>query len=138
MVRVRTFENATQVLGELEQRLMDLLWDEQPLSVREVKARLPRTRLAYTTVMTTLDRLYKKGLLARSKHGLAFVYQPAMTRGEYQRRVVQAALSPLLAHGSGPVLAAFVDVAAGADAENLDRLENLISIHRRKRRGEPR
>ncbi len=112
---------------------MDLLWQEHPLSVRDVKARLGRVKLAYTTVMTTLDRLYKKGLLARTKNGLAFVYQPAIDRAEYQRRVVQAALVPLLAQGPGPVLAAFIDVAAGADDENLTRLETLIAAHRKKR-----
>ncbi len=111
---------------------MDVLWEEAPLSVREVKAKLGRARLAYTTIMTTLDRLYKKGLLARTKNGLAFVYQPAMDRSEYQRRVVEAALMPLLAHGAGPVLAAFVDVAAGADADNLAHLESLIASHRKK------
>lgn len=112
---------------------MEILWEDAPLSVRDVKRRLGRSKLAYTTIMTTLDRLYRKGLLARTKNGLAFVYQPAIDRAEYQRRVVQAALTPLLEHGAGPVLAAFVDVAAGTDAENLDRLEQLIAARRRQR-----
>lgn len=130
---MRSFADASQVLGELEQRVMDLLWTEYPLSVNDVKTRLSRLKLAYTTVMTTLDRLYKKGLLARSKSGQAFLYQPAMSREEYQRRIVQAALTPLLAQGSNAVLAAFVDVAAGADDENLSRLEALIAAHRSRR-----
>lgn len=112
---------------------MDVLWNEHPLSVREVKDRLRRTKPAYTTVMTTLDRLYKKGLLARTKNGIAFVYQPAIDRAEYQRRVVQAALAPLFEQGAGPVLAAFVDVAAGSDADNLAQLERLIAERRRRR-----
>ena len=70
---------------------MDILWELHPLTVRDVKARLG-ARSAYTTVMTTLDRLYKKGLLARDKDGLAFVYRPALDRAEYQRRVVEAAV----------------------------------------------
>lgn len=112
---------------------MEILWAEAPLSVREVNVHLRRSKLAYTTVMTTLDRLYKKGLLARTKNGLAFVYQPAIDRAEYQRRVVHAALGPLLEQGAGPVLAAFVDVAAGSDNENLDRLERLIAARRGRR-----
>ena len=111
---------------------MNLLWSEHPLAVRAVKARLGR-KWAYTTVMTTLDRLYKKGLLARSKDGLAFVYQPAIDRGEYQRRVVEAALTPLLEQGAGPVLAAFVDVAAGVSSEHLAELEKLIAARRKRR-----
>lgn len=130
---MRSFANASRVLGDLEERLMEILWADAPLSVRDVKRRLGRSKLAYTTVMTTLDRLYKKGLLARTKNGLAFVYQPAIDRAEYQRRVVQAALTPLLEHGVGPVLAAFVDVAAGSDVENLDHLERLIADRRRQR-----
>jgi predicted transcriptional regulator len=130
---MRSFANASRVLGELEERLMEILWEDAPLSVREVKRRLGRSKQAYTTVMTTLDRLYRKGLLARTKNGLAFVYQPAIDRAEYQKRVVQAALTPLLEQGAGPVLAAFVDVAAGTDVGNLDRLEQLIAARRRQR-----
>src|SRR5512134_3467257 len=109
---MRSFGDAARVLGDLEQRVMDVLWDEHPQSVREVQRRLARSKLAYTTVMTTLDRLYKKRLLARDKVGIAFVYRPAIDRDEYQRRVVAAAVGPLLEQGAGPVLAAFVDVAA--------------------------
>jgi predicted transcriptional regulator len=83
--------------------------------------------------MTTLDRLYKKGLLARTKNGLAFAYLPAMDRAEYQRRVVHAAVGPLLEQGGDAVLAAFVDVAAGADSDNLAQLEKLIAARRKKR-----
>jgi len=130
---MRSFASASRVLGDLEERLMEILWEAGPLSVREVKAHLGRSKLAYTTVMTTLDRLFKKGLLARTKNGIAFVYQPAIDRAEYQRRVVHAALAPLLEQGAGPVLAAFVDAAAGSDTDNLDRLEQLIAARRRQR-----
>ena len=110
---------------------MGILWDESPLTVRDVKARL-KSKPAYTTVMTTLDRLYRKGLLARTKNGQAFVYLPAMDRAEYQRRVVQAAVAPLLAEGGSAVLAAFVDAAAEVGDENLAKLERLIAARRKK------
>lgn len=129
---MRNFEDAAQVLGELEQRLMDVLWQTAPLTVREVGARLDKTQLAYTTVMTTLDRLYKKRLLTRVKAGLAYAYRPAMDRAEYHRRVVAAAVTPLLEQGSAPVLAAFVEAAADVDDENLARLEQLIAARRNK------
>jgi predicted transcriptional regulator len=128
---VRTFADASQVLGDLEMRVMGILWDESPLTVRDVKARL-KGKPAYTTVMTTLDRLYRKGLLARTKNGQAFVYLPAMDRAEYQRRVVQAAVAPLLAEGGSAVLAAFVDAAADVGDENLAKLERLIAARRKK------
>jgi predicted transcriptional regulator len=134
---MRSFDDAARVLGDLEQRVMELVWAEAPLAVREVQRRVARGKLAYTTVMTTLDRLYKKGLLARDKVGLAFVYRPAIDRDGYQRRVVEAAVAPLLGQGSGrgsgAVLAAFVDVAAGASEDNLNHLEKLIAARRRRR-----
>ena len=129
---MRTFSKAARVLGELETRLMELLWAESPLSVRAVCDR-GGGGLAYTTIMTTLDRLHKKRLLRRRKDGNAFLYEPAMDRAEYQRRVVEAALTPLMEHGAAPVLAAFVEVAADLDEANLARLERLIASHRRRR-----
>lgn len=130
---MRSFDDAARVLGDLEQGVMDVLWEAGPLAVREVQRRVGGGKLAYTTVMTTLDRLFKKRLLTREKLGLAFVYQPAMDRGEYQRRVVEAAVAPLLEHGTGAVLAAFVDVAAGISESNLQALEKLIAERRRRR-----
>ena len=130
---MRSFEGAARVLGDLEEKLMEILWQHHPLSVRDVGTRLGRNKLAYTTVMTTLDRLHKKGLLARQKDGNAFVYEPAMDRAEYQRRIIEATLTPLLEHGSRAVLAAFVGVAAELDEGNLAHLEKLIAEHRSKR-----
>ena len=129
---MRTFEQAGQVLGALEQRLMEILWNAAPMRVREVCERIGDD-LAYTTVMTTLDRLYKKGLLAREREGQAFVYRSAMSREQYHQRVVEAAVKPLLRRSGEPVLAAFVDVAGGLDERNLERLEALIAARRGKR-----
>jgi predicted anti-sigma-YlaC factor YlaD len=56
-----------------------------------------------------------------------------MDRAEYQKRVVEAALTPLLAQGAAPVLAAFVEVAADLDEDHLAALEKLIASHRRRK-----
>jgi predicted transcriptional regulator len=111
---------------------MELLWDEHPIPVRTACERLGGT-LAYTTIMTTMDRLHKKRLLRRRKDGNAFLYEPAMTRAEYQGRVVEAALAPLLDNGAAPVLAAFVEVAAELDEKHLAQLEKIIASHRRRK-----
>ena len=127
-------KRGTRVLGDLEERLMEIVWKEHPLSVREVCARVRRTKLAYTTVMTTLDRLHTKGLLARTKQGNAFLYLPAIDRAEYQCRVVETALAPMFTQDAASVLAAFIKVAAGVDERNLASLERLIAEHRRRKR----
>jgi predicted transcriptional regulator len=130
---VRAGSATLRPLGALEERVMEILWDAEPLAVREVARRLGG-KLAYTTVMTTLDRLYRKALLARTKDGNAFIYTPAITRDVYHRRVAEHALAGLLSRSSEPVLAGFVDAAAAVDEENLRRLEKLIAARRRSRR----
>ena len=69
-------------MGELEQAVMDILWNRpDPLSVRDVHELLAHDRdLAYTTVMTVLDRLAKKGFVVRNLDGRAWLYRPATSR----------------------------------------------------------
>jgi predicted transcriptional regulator len=135
---MRTFHHAGRFLGSLEERVMDVLWTRSgPMAVREVCGQLKGgSPLAYTTVMTTLDRLFKKGLLGRHKDGTAFVYEPAMSRDDYRRRIVESTVSGLIERSSDPdpVLAAFVDAAAEVDEGNLERLEQLIAERRRSGR----
>ncbi|MEU6699993.1 MULTISPECIES: BlaI/MecI/CopY family transcriptional regulator [Pseudonocardia] len=71
-------------LGELEAAVMDVLWDgAAPCRVRDVRARLaPARPLAYTTVMTVLDNLHRKGWVRRELDGRAYLYRPAATREE--------------------------------------------------------
>jgi len=83
--------------------------------------------------MTTLDRLFHKGFLARRKEGNAFVYSAAMTRQDVHRRIVEETVSALIERSGDPVLAAFVDAAASASQENLKRLEKLIAAKRRSK-----
>jgi predicted transcriptional regulator len=123
-----------QPLGALEEKVMEVLWTRSPLCVRDVCKLLRGDHLpAYTTVMTTLDRLFKKGLLRRHKDGVAFSYEPAMTRDDYRRRVLEGTMTSLIARKADAdhVLAAFVDAAAEIDETNLARLEALISERRR-------
>ena len=60
---------------------MEIMWTGGESNVRDVAEKLDR-QLAYTTVMTTLDRLYKKGLLERRKSDRAFIYSPRLSRQE--------------------------------------------------------
>jgi predicted transcriptional regulator len=134
---MRTFDPPAKPLGSLEEKVMGVLWRRSPLAVRDVCRLLPGDHEpAYTTVMTTLDRLFKKGLLDRHKDGLAFVYEPAMSRDEHRRRIVEQTLSGLIMRkvDVDPVLAAFVDAAAEVDDDNLRRLEVLIAERRRRGR----
>ncbi|MEJ7732868.1 MAG: BlaI/MecI/CopY family transcriptional regulator [Polyangiaceae bacterium] len=122
-------------LGELETAALCALWDSaEPLSVREVLERVKRRPgLAYTTVLTVLDRLHDKRLVAREKHGKAFVYWPRVSRQGW----LGGRAAHVLTEARGPVdrevLLAFLDSAQSADPELLDRLSALIEERRRER-----
>jgi predicted transcriptional regulator len=83
-----------KTLGELEARVMEVLWRRgEPTSVREVHGELARHRdLAYTTVMTVMDRLWRKRLLRRALRGRAFEYVPATSEAEYTAKLMHQLL----------------------------------------------
>jgi len=82
-------------LGELEAVVMRLLWSWNRLvSVRDVLEELQRDRpLAYTTVMTVLDNLRRKGFVTREKHGRAYRYRPTSTREQHTATVMGEVLA---------------------------------------------
>ena len=85
-------------LPELELECMKVLWDNGPLTVRDIReGLLPRRALAYTTVLTVLDRLARKGIVSRRKWGRAHVYDAVYT----QAAAREAALARLLEHYFG-------------------------------------
>ncbi len=123
---------AGHVLGELQTAVMELLWSEpRGLSVNEVEKRLQRRReIAHTTVLTTLDRMHRKGYLTREKQGKAFVYAPRYTREEFERGMAQEVLGALLGQFTEPALSAFVELIS-EDAGALNQLEAMIREKRR-------
>lgn len=82
-------------LGQLEAAVMQHLWGTgRPVSVREMLAALTRDRpLAYTTVMTVMDNLHSKGLVAREKQGKAYLYIPVSSRDEHTAQLLQEVLA---------------------------------------------
>ena len=81
--------------GELESAVMDRMWAaNRPVSVREVLDDLRGDRaLAYTTVMTVMDNLYRKGWLTREREGRAYLYQPSATREAHAARLMSKAFT---------------------------------------------
>ncbi len=81
------------MLTPLELTIMNSLWKRGSATVREVQSDLlPDRRLAYTTVMTVMDRLFKKGTLRREKRSRAHVYEPTITNSEARAAAVDALL----------------------------------------------
>lgn len=106
---------------------MDIVWRMGVASVRDVHRLLERP-VAYTTLMTTMDRLFRKGLLTREKEGRAFVYEPAATRDELERELAAGLLHGLADGGArlDPILSNFVEAVGNLDGTALDELERLI------------
>jgi len=119
-------------LGSLERDVLGLVWSRGDSSVRDVCAQLQST-VAYTTVMTTMDRLFKKGLLSRRKVGRAFVYTATATRDELEGAVAAELVQGLLQRGDEPlpILSSLVDAVSDRDRALLDDLERLIREKRR-------
>jgi len=121
-------------LGTLERQVIDIVWTGGEVTVREVHARLDG-KVAYTTVMTTLDRLYRKGLLERTKRTRAFVYSAAASREELDQIVANDVVSGLLAGELAaplPFLSNLVDAVGERDLALLDELDRLIKSKRRQ------
>ncbi len=125
---------AALALGKLERQVLDQTWSRHETSVRDVYLAFDET-IAYTTLMTTLDRLYKKRLLDRRKDGRAFVYSPAVSREEFEHGIREDVIDGLLgdgAEGVRPVLACIVETVSENDRELLDELERLIKEKKRE------
>ena len=127
-----TRQSSLGQLGSLESEVMERIWARGETSVRDLHADFAK-RLAYTTVMTTLDRLYKKGMLKRRKLGKAFFYSPAFSEREYQERLTHHLFGMVLhdPRNSDAVLSRFVDAVSQTDREMLDRLDELVKAKRR-------
>jgi predicted transcriptional regulator len=116
---------------------MAALWSAGvALSVKEVKSRVRRRpALAYTTVLTVLDRLHDKAFVEREKDGRAFRYRPRMSEAEWLgERAAEVLASE--AGSTKSVLAAFVACAERTDPALLDELSLLIEARRKKERSE--
>ena len=119
-------------LGALERRVMEAIWQRGgEVSVRDLYDAFGN-QPAYTTLMTTADRLFKKGLLDRRREGRAFLYSARVTAVESRWRPAAALLDGLLEKDAPLVLSFLVDHVSTRDEELLDDLERLI---RAKRRG---
>lgn len=122
-------------LGELEAAVMDRLWSwDRPTRVREILDDLRAERdLAYTTVMTVMDNLHRKGLLTRERDGRAYRYRPTSSREEHTAALMEAALA---AGGDrSTTLLWFVD---RMDRSEVAALRKALDTAGRRRKGSRR
>jgi predicted transcriptional regulator len=116
--------------GELEAVIMQRVWDHgRPVTVRELFDELVRERaIAYTTVMTTMDNLHRKGWLTRAKEGKAYRYTATASREEYSARLMREALDD--GGDTQAVLTHFVAQMDGDESEVLHAVVRALAGRR--------
>ncbi|MDP4505420.1 BlaI/MecI/CopY family transcriptional regulator [Nonomuraea turcica] len=113
-------------LGELESAIMDRMWaTNAPASVRDVLEHLRKNRaLAYTTVMTVMDKLHTKGLLKRKPVGRAYIYEAVSSKEAYTADVMRESLAK-----SGNRAATFVHFLERLTPEEASALEAALQVY---------
>jgi predicted transcriptional regulator len=130
----RKSSGLASAFGALELRVLEALWRRGRGTVRDLCEDFPAA--AYTTLMTTMERLHRKGVLAREKSGRAFIYRPVHSRAEMESGLLTRAIQPLLSGDSArPVLSCFVEEVSRQDERLLDELERLVREKRRQQEG---
>jgi predicted transcriptional regulator len=133
-------EGLEKMLGKLEAQIMEVMWAaDRALTVEEAREGLAQAgkASAYTTIMTTLSRLYTKGLLAREMHGKAYFYTPRVTKRELTSGVTKQVIDGLLAAFAEPAMAYFVEALGDDYPDKLGTLEALIQRRKQDQDGQP-
>ncbi len=128
-------QGVKKALYDLEADIMELLWSLGlgEFTVRDVLCRLKKTRhIAYTTVMTTVDRLWRKGLLDRYKEGKTYLYSVKITKEKFLWCVTDQIISSIPSGFNEPLFSHFVHIINQSDVEHLDRLEKLLDNRRQQ------
>jgi len=123
-----------RTLGQREREIMSILLKQGSATVQQVSERLS-TVLAYTTVMTTLDRLFKKGFLQRRKSDRAYIYSATLTSREIEdQRAAGLVRRFFTDSGEHPdiLVSCLVDAVHQYDTRLLDQLESQIRAARAK------
>lgn len=122
-----TPDGLSKFLGELELAVMQIVWERQPVNVREVLTTLNEGNrdLAYTTVMTVMSRLKEKGWLKTEKRGRAYFYRATRARQELKAEAIGRIVRSLLQDFGELAVAQFVKEVDEIHPEQLQRLSEL-------------
>jgi len=129
-------EGLGKFLGDLELFLMTIIWnwpEPYPVTVKEVcEAACDQRPLAYTSVLSTMTNLVKKGLLRVEKEQFAHRYWPTSSRTEFENRMYGRLMGQLLKDLSSPLIRHLVGSLEAEDPELLDALYEEIQRRRHK------
>lgn len=118
------------ILGSLEEEIMEYMWDYKQASVRHVYTELRKKRsIAYTTVMTVMFRLFKKGILKRRRKNNAHVYSVAIERDDFYKQSSADFVKEYVDQFGDLAIANFVDALDEIDSDKLSKLQEELNKH---------
>jgi len=128
-------------LGELEAQLLDVIWElDKPVTTSEIfKIMYPRRELSYSTIMLTMAKLARKGILKQERTGEKkkdpFIYTPNISRWEMGCLLLDDVARKILRVPASEVLARFSGEGTEVMEAELEKVKALISAHRQEREG---
>ena len=125
-------DRPTYRLGDLQLRIMRVLWESGPATVAEVKRQLGGNRLAYTTVATMLRKMEDRGLLRHCQKGRTFIYQPVVSAEEVTRSMTHDLVDRLFEGNLADTVAHLLETRE-VSRQELARLERLIQQRKKQR-----
>jgi predicted transcriptional regulator len=121
-----------KILGALERAILEVLWEKPDLTGRDVYERVrSRKKTAYTTVLTVLNRMVEKGSLRREREDGLYVYNAAMTREEFERRVASAVIKGIYDIAPSQTVSTFVDILSRLEEHEVENI--LKAIEKQKK-----
>ena len=120
-------------LGELEKLVLNYFWSVDAADAKQVHTYFEKQRGgSLNTIQSTLDRLYKKGLLKRKKESHAYRYRAANQRKAFIGQLIKDVTQEFADDDEDSLLAAFVSLSAEMDEQQLDKLDKIIQDYRSK------
>ncbi len=121
---------------ELELEILKILWEDSPLRVREVRARLESEAdrpLVHSSVITMLNIMHRKGFLRRRKEGKSFLFSPKVNKENVTGRIMGDLLSRLFDSSTSAMVLSLLETA-DLDSEEIAELRKLISRKAKERK----
>lgn len=125
---MNTEQKVGKVLGDLESDIMEIVWrSPNPVSVRDVTENLQHKRqIAYTTVMTVMNRLVDKGLLNRKQDGRAYNYKSAVSKDKFLTRISRQIIKNFMASFGNTAIAHFTEEVERLAPQRRKHLRKLL------------
>jgi|GEM_PF-1450089 len=123
-----TGKGLEKVLGELEAKVMDLIWEAGSVTARFITDKLAEQKrdLSFNSIMTILNRLVDKKILKKGSKDGMYVFIPTMTQEDFSKSVTHDILTALVNDPALFSAAHFAELASGLDPETLNKLKKFI------------